>query len=123
ILDQQFLVLRAERNHLIEHYRETYEAGAELGSKLDAARLLGLLECVRPDGLSWRRAEARGEPFPPRIEATCVEALDTCGISTDAALIGMLSDKRFLAAAGDFASAEATSIGEISHLAIVVLIV
>jgi len=123
VLDQQFLALRGERDLLIEHYKTTYATGGELGENLDAVRLLGLLEAVRPDGLSWRQAEAGGRPYPPRVEATCVEALEACGVSTGTALIAMLRDKRFLAAAGDFASSESTSIENISHLATVVLIV
>lgn len=123
VLDQQFLALRGERDLLIDHYKVIYAAGDELSENLDAVRLLGLLEAVRPDGLSWRQAEATGRPYPPRIEATCIEALEACGVSTGAALIAMLQDKRFLLAAGDFASSESTSVESISHLATVVLIV
>jgi ppGpp synthetase/RelA/SpoT-type nucleotidyltranferase len=123
VLDQQFTVLRDERSQLIDHYRDVYSRGEEPDEPFDAARLLGYLEATRPEGLSWRTAEVREEPFPPRIEATCVEALEACDVATARQLHAVLKAKPFLAASGDFASSEGISRAEISHLAIVVLVV
>jgi ppGpp synthetase/RelA/SpoT-type nucleotidyltranferase len=123
VLDQQFLLLRHERAALIDAYRTIYGAGDEFDETLDAARLLGLLEVIRPVGRSWRRAEEEGSPFPPRIEATCVEALTACDLTTARALSDALGAREYLAAEGDFASLSGLGRDEISHLATVVLLV
>jgi ppGpp synthetase/RelA/SpoT-type nucleotidyltranferase len=121
ILDQQFLLLRGEREKLIESYRDTYERGEELGEKLDAARLLGLLEWLRPGGLSWRDAARVGAPFPPRVESTCVEALASVGISSAGAMRDLFREKKFVRVVRDFASSAGIAEDEVSHLAIAVL--
>ena len=64
-LDRQIIPRQAYR---IETYRDAYARDQDIDAVLDAARLLGLLEAVRPEGLSWRKAERKrfDSRFPSR---------------------------------------------------------
>lgn len=117
ILDREFLSLRGIRAGLIEEHRARYVSGEDLDSPLDAARLLGLLEARRPRGLSWREAEDRGTPFPPRIESVCVDALAMIGVETGRQLDDVLKGSRFKRLIANFSSLEGIPTSEASHLA------
>ena len=123
ILESQFLVQKKERDSMIDMYRVTYEKGNDGDVRLDAARLLGLLEARRPLGLSWRQAEMSGSPFPPRLEATCVNALAAVGVTTGNQFEQLLKSRRLLAASKEFAGDIGLAPAEISHLVLCVLAV
>jgi len=48
---------------MIDMYKRAYEGGGDGDIQLDAARLLGLLEAIKPLGMSWRQAETLGVRF------------------------------------------------------------
>jgi ppGpp synthetase/RelA/SpoT-type nucleotidyltranferase len=123
ILDREFQEMPREREKLIDEYKEAFDRREGLNKKLDTARLLGLLELYRPNGLSWRKAEMTNKPFPTQIEVSCVYALNDIGVNTPKDLseeIGKASTKR---AIRKYASANGIAPDEVSHLALVVLLV
>lgn len=123
ILESQFLVQKTERHSMIDMYKRVYEAATDGDVQLDAARLLGLLEAIKPLGLSWRQAETLARPFPPRLEATCVSALAAVGITTGDQLRELINSRRLRAAARRFASSIGLNPDETSHLVLCVLAV
>ncbi|MGZ8842526.1 MAG: GTP pyrophosphokinase [Pyrinomonadaceae bacterium] len=123
ILEAQFLALKRERNLLIGQYKIAYDKGLDVDEELDAARLLALLEVLRPNGLSWRTAEENGRQFPPRIEATCVSALAAVGIRTANQLKSVVRTPRFRGAVKRFANNIGLDPAESSHFALSVIAV
>jgi ppGpp synthetase/RelA/SpoT-type nucleotidyltranferase len=123
LLDGQFLVLRGQRNVLVEGYRDRYRGRLDPRQPFDAARLLGFLEAVRPLGRSWRQAAQEGKPFAAGLERSCVEALKAVGLGTAASLRAMLSSARFRGAVRYFAAAQGIAPAQLSHLAVVVVAV
>jgi ppGpp synthetase/RelA/SpoT-type nucleotidyltranferase len=123
ILEAQFLDLKRERNVLIEQYKVAYDKRRDGNEELDAARLLALLEVLRPDGLSWRSAESNGRQFLPRIEATCVSALAAVGVRTGNQLKSVVKSPRFRSAVRRFANSMGLDPAETSHFALSVIAV
>ncbi len=123
ILDGEFLSLRGARMSLVDQYREQYARTQDGEEEFDAARLLGFLETHRPDGLSWRKAAASGQAFPMHIEASCVDALRAVGIKTALALQSSMAQKRFQSVIRDFAALKGIGRAEVSHLALIVILV
>jgi plasmid maintenance system killer protein len=123
ILDREFSEMRKERRRLIETYKTRYGNKQELDVEIDAARLLALFEHLRPQGLSWLRAEERNRPFPRRIESKCVDALTAVRISNGNQLMKALKASHFRTAAKKFAAHKSIGVQEISHLAAVALLV
>jgi ppGpp synthetase/RelA/SpoT-type nucleotidyltranferase len=123
VLGTEFESLRRERQRGIESCRGRYANGLDGRLAFDSVRLLGFLENAYPANLSWRAAEAMGEPFPPRIEATCVAALRHCGLGTGRSLKIFLKQAAFRRAVKLFATTELKKLDEVSHLALVVIAV
>jgi ppGpp synthetase/RelA/SpoT-type nucleotidyltranferase len=123
ILDGEFLTLRAVRSRLIELYRDRYARRLDANEELDAARLLGLLEACYPDGISWRRATDSGFPFPMHMEACCVDALRAVGLKTALALRSAMTQARYRSAIRNFAALKGIGSDEVSHLALIVIMV
>lgn len=123
ILEKEFASLRRQRDELIEQYRVDVQNGHGLNDSLDAARLLGHLEARRPDGLGWRQAASTGKPFPPRIEASCVRALEHVGATTSSELDKLLTSSEFASAAASYAAEQGLVPSQLSHLAVVVIAV
>jgi len=121
-LDSEFLALRHQRERLIDHYRDEYKKKKNDDEPFDSARLLGFLEAVRPDGLSWRTASSEGKPFPLHIEASCVDALTTLKLNTPQKLRAALSRKDVKNQLRRFAEVASLDPSRISHLAIVLLV-
>jgi ppGpp synthetase/RelA/SpoT-type nucleotidyltranferase len=115
MLDDEFLALRDHQQKMIDQYRDLYKDGRDGAVAIDSARLVALLECERPDSLGWRAASKRGEPFPPHIDFTCVEALKGAGIRTGQALRVALQSKNLKAAESIFAQEHRLS-APVSHL-------
>jgi ppGpp synthetase/RelA/SpoT-type nucleotidyltranferase len=123
ILEGEFLSLNSERSRLIDLYRQTYVAGDEPRKRFDVARLLGFLEAQFPGGLSWRRAEEVGKPFPYRIEARCLQALKAAGLGTAEAFTKATKTSRFRRVIRSFARSNFVGVSEVSHLALTMIAV
>lgn len=123
VLGNLFGTLRRERTTMIDDCRKRYANGLDGAVGLDSVRLLGFLESTYPRNLSWREAEKNGRPFPPRIAATCVEALKSCRLSTAASLTAFFRSRFYRRAVKTFAAAELMKSVEVSHLALVVIAV
>jgi len=121
LVDGKFEALRGERDRLIEAHASMYAERRELDESLDSARLLGLLECSLPDGKSFRAAEVEGSPFPPRVEAVCVKALEGAGIRTGSELLRHLSSTECIRVRGEYASRHGVAADELSHLAVLTI--
>jgi len=114
LLEREFASLRKQRDVLIDSYVKKFSHGKSAG-RLDAAKLIALLECERPGLLGWRRAAAEQHPFPPRVEATCVAALAAAGIKTVDSLRALLKTPRFRGAERRFSGIESK---QPTHLAL-----
>jgi ppGpp synthetase/RelA/SpoT-type nucleotidyltranferase len=123
ILDREFSEIRKERKELIETYKARYGSKQELHEEIDAARLLAFFEQIRPQGLSWLRAEADRRPFPRHIESRCIDALTAVNIHNGNQLMKALNASQFKTAAKKFAAHKSIGVQEISHLATVALVV
>jgi ppGpp synthetase/RelA/SpoT-type nucleotidyltranferase len=121
VLEGVFEELASERSRLIDSYRQAYQTTVQDDKQLDVARLLGFLEAVRPRGKSWRQAAASGQPFPARIETSCVSALKVAGLNSAAALRSLMITNRFRSAVKSFAAASGLEPAQISHLAVVTI--
>ncbi len=122
-LDSEFQALRLERDRLIDGYRDGYRRKREYDFPFDSARLLGFLESIRPDGMSWRKASTERKPFPLHIEASCVDALTTLKINTPQKLGKALARRDVKAQLRRFADVAGVNPSEISHLAIILVLV
>jgi len=122
-LDSEFLSLRHERERLIDSYREAYAAKKDYDTPFDSARLLGFLEAARPDGFSWRRARSEHKPFPVHIEASCVDALTTLKLNTPRKLRTAMATADVRHQLRRFSEIAGIDPSEISHLAIILLVV
>jgi ppGpp synthetase/RelA/SpoT-type nucleotidyltranferase len=123
LLDNEFLALRDARAGLIAKYFDRYKLNKDQRTHFDVARLWGFLEVSRPQGPSWRQAEAAGVPFYPGLDVSCVEALRAVGLGTPNSLTGLMSSSRFRSAANSFAADQGIAPAELSHVAVVVLAV
>ncbi|MEM8561567.1 MAG: hypothetical protein AAGF57_04995 [Pseudomonadota bacterium] len=121
LMDNEFITIRDERNQLIDEYRSTYASGIKDRKSFDVARLLGFLEAVRPENLSWRQAAQQNSPFQPGLDTACVDALKYVGLGTSSSLGKMLESKAFASALQAFAAASGISPQAVSHLAIVII--
>jgi len=123
MLDTEFQELRRERETLIDNYRRRYLRRTDDDIPFDTARLLGFLEAVRPEGLSWRGASTVHKPFPLHIEASCVDTLNAIKLDTPKKLRKALQDRRVKDQCRRFAQIADVEPSEISHLAIILLLV
>jgi len=121
LLEAQFSNLRGARDELVTRWRAVYEHDGDPDVTLDAARLIALLEVLRPGGLGWRTALKAGSPFATRTEATCVEALAAAGVTTAAQMKHVASSRKSVSLIRAFASLSRVRPEEVSHFASVVL--
>jgi len=123
LLEMEFLELRRQRGALIEKYAAEYGSASGFEVPLDSARLIGALEVFRPEGLGWRASEAAGQPFPPRAEAACVEALAAAGVHTATELRHAIDSAQFSGMAIAYAASRGTVPSLLSHLTVAVIAV
>lgn len=121
VLGTEFASLRRERQKVIEACRQRYAGGRDGRRGFDSVRLLGFLENEYPANPSWRKSEETGQPFPPRIEATCVAALKHCALGSAKSLKAFLRQTAYRRAVRSFATAELKKVDEVSHLALVAI--
>jgi ppGpp synthetase/RelA/SpoT-type nucleotidyltranferase len=123
LLDTEFKLLKEERDDLINGYKEVYRQKQEYDEPFDSARLLGFLEAARPEGLSWRAADADASPFPIHIEASCVDALNAVGLNTARKLARALKRKGVTRCLDRFSQVARVAPDEISHFAVILMVV
>jgi ppGpp synthetase/RelA/SpoT-type nucleotidyltranferase len=123
VLGAEFASLRGERQKQINISRQRYADGLDRGRAFDSVRLLGFLENEYPESPSWRSSEEAGQPFPARIEATCVAALKHCRFGSAASFRTFLRKAAYRRAVRSFATAELKRVAEVSHLARVAIAV
>lgn len=121
VLEGAFAELASERAKLVDAYRNVYGTTGQDDKEFDVARLLGFLEAVRPQGKSWRDAANSGQPFPARIETSCISALKLAGLTTAASLRSLMATERFKSAVKSFAAASGLAPAQVSHLALVTI--
>ena len=121
LLESEFDALRRSRAELIDHHKVRFDEGLGFDEPLDASRLIAVLEVLRPGGLSWRAAEQAGQPFPPRIEATCTNALAAAEVRTGGELRDLLTSEAFSQRAHAYAAARGTVPSTLSHLSVAVI--
>ncbi|GEM_PF-3681707 len=117
ILDREYTALSKEKFSLISGFKEAYTSGNNWGEPLDAARLCGLLEAVRPKGEGWLLSKARG------LEAACVDALKEVEIKTDDDLRNALLGESFRRSEAIYAESQGIPAEEISHPALIGILV
>jgi ppGpp synthetase/RelA/SpoT-type nucleotidyltranferase len=120
IVGGAFYSFRDERNRLIETYRDRYDKGLDKKKPFDSARLIGFMEALFPNRPGWRKMEENHTPFPPRIESTCVEALNACRLSTAKSLERLITSRQFTSAIRSYAARYRMQLDEVSHLALLV---
>jgi hypothetical protein len=120
-LDRRLLELRDARAALIDEYVRRYRAGDDFEVELDAARLLGCLEVIRPSGFSFRQAFAAGSSYAPHIEKTCIEALRASSVRIGSELRETLEKEPCLRVVESYASLIDVPPDEVSHFAISVI--
>lgn len=123
ILDQQFAALRKSGDEYIDELRDAFAAGRGFAEQLDTARLVALLEVIRPEGLGWRAVEHGHRRFRPSTAPACVEALAASGIETAQRLVNVLQAKRCRALTRAFAGRNGIEPQRVSHLALSILAV
>lgn len=121
VLEHVFEELSVQLGKLVTAYREEYRGGAGMDRPFDAARLFAFLEERQPEGLSWRSADAAGQPFPSGTAVAAVEALEVTDLSTPRKLARVLTTKRFRESLRRFSAMESVAPENVSHLALVVL--
>jgi hypothetical protein len=120
ILDHEFFDLRDVRNGLIISYRDRYLAGEDGRRRFDVARLLGFMEAVQPNGLSWRSAAVTGRPFAAYVEVACLEALRAVRLDQAEAFLLAMKSRKLRAALRSLAAAQGEAVDTLSHLSLVV---
>jgi ppGpp synthetase/RelA/SpoT-type nucleotidyltranferase len=123
MLAKEFASLRRERDNMIDVFRLRYAEGLDTQRGFDTVRLLGFLEFKFPTNVSWREAGELGQPFPPRMEATCVAALKDCKLGSAKLLKGFVEKAAYRKAVKFFATEELKKPDELSHLALMVIAV
>ena len=122
ILDQQFSALRHEREKIFDNLVSRYASKQDLDKRLDAARLVALLESQRPAAPGWRVKDVVGRRFPPNSDSVCSEALHSAGVATGRSLMRWLDTATCKKAIAAFASQNAIEPAAVSHFALSVLI-
>lgn len=122
VLDREFDNLNNEQSSLTDIELQRIQQDPHCDDQLDVSCLLAALEYYRPDGLSFRQAQATGKPFPPKIEARFVLALGQAGLHTLSQLRDAMDENQFLEAVRTYALSEGISPAEVSHLGVCALV-
>jgi len=122
ILESELLGLKIEVDARIDFCMQEYSADRGLDEPLDGARLIGLLEHIQPDGLGWRKAERVGtvSDLESRL---CVRALQQAGLVSGRQLRRAFKKPSHQTKVETFASLSGCSFDEVSHFALVALLV
>lgn len=123
LLDHEFEQLTAAASDLVESTYQSLRQCVDGKRHLDVPCMCALLEIEYPDGLSFRRARALGSGFPPGSEQRLQLALRRGGIDTVGHLLRVLRSRRLRVSAQRYAYAEGIRRAEVSHLAILALVI
>lgn len=121
LIEREFLLLKDEREKLIEEYKHRYDRKEDGHVAMDTARFIGFLESVWPTNPGWRSTARQRQPFPPGIGETCVLALRRIRSDTANSLRRAFRSARFKRAMKAFSTVEGLPVSGVSHLALVVL--
>lgn len=121
LVDEAFISLRNSERQLAVEYRRAFEAGVDGTARLDAVRLAAFLEAKFPTSPGWRDGVA-AKGVPRRLAARLMQALNLAGISTADDLARLIAEPGHGAAVAKFARAEGISEAEVSHSAILLLV-
>ena len=123
LLEHEFDQLETTATGLIEQARKSLAQRVDPQRALDVPTMCALVELERPDGVSFRQAVAAGGPFPPGIDRLLHLALMRAGMETVGALQRALRSRRLQSGLGRYAASEGIDPGEVSHLAVLALLV
>lgn len=123
LLEHEFSQTTSEAQTLVESAVQELRVVSKPSYRLDVPRMLAFLELARPDGLSFRQAYANGDPFPPGIEQRLLLALKHVDISTTGTLQRALVDENMKRMQKRYARKEGVRVGELSHLAVLALVI
>jgi ppGpp synthetase/RelA/SpoT-type nucleotidyltranferase len=122
LLEHEFEELEGSAEHLIEQAIESLKSQPGKNLSLDVPLMCAFLELEQPDGLSFRRARADGKPFPAGIDRLMFLGLRRAGIRTLNSLRRDIRSRKVRRSVGRYAAAEGIAPREVSHLAILELI-
>jgi ppGpp synthetase/RelA/SpoT-type nucleotidyltranferase len=119
-VDDAYVALRERERQLVAEYQQRYAAGLDDNLRLDAARLVGLMQAIEGDRPGWR--EGRAPAFSPaKLAARFAYALPQAGILSAANLRGILADSAFKSKVAVFAAESGIDISEVSHIGLLLL--
>jgi ppGpp synthetase/RelA/SpoT-type nucleotidyltranferase len=121
VADREFIRLRQDRDALVTGYAEQYARDEDWDQPLDASRLMAAFEVIRPNGLSFRNAQALGTSFPAHIETTCLDALVDAGVRNGSELRERLGDGRCVRCLENYGALADIPPAEISHYSAAVI--
>jgi ppGpp synthetase/RelA/SpoT-type nucleotidyltranferase len=122
ILELEFLRLKAESARLIDTHRDEYDGGREGSVALDGARLVAICESLQPDGLGWRHSTSVGQS-PEFDVRRCLKAFRQVGLVTGSKVRQAFKSSKLQRMVETYASVRGVAPGEVSHFALVVMLV
>lgn len=123
LLEHEFYELSAATSGLVNDAVAALKEHVDKTLNLDVPYMCALLEIERPEGLSFRRAQASGEAFPPGIEQRLHLALHRSGIRTTGAFLLALRSPWLRRAIRTYAREEGIPAQDVSHLAVAALVI
>lgn len=122
LLEHDFSAVRAETESLVDAAIADLQRDTGRRLTLDVPRMLALLELLQPGGLGFRAAKRGGGGFPPGIEQRLCLAIRRCGIGTTWSLKRALKSRPLRRALGRYAEGEGVAVQELSHLAVLAVL-
>ena len=123
LLEHEFDQLTEAASRVVDEACESLRQHMNWARNLDVPSMCALMEIEHPGGLSFRGARVAGSPFPPGIEQLLHLALRRSQIATVGALLRTLRSPRIRGSVRRYARAEGILGDEVSHLAILALVV
>ncbi|HET7486026.1 MAG TPA: hypothetical protein VFJ64_11725 [Solirubrobacterales bacterium] len=122
-LDYAFLGIRESGQNLIDHYRSTYEADKDHDVSFDAARLVGCLESLLPEGAAFRGTVSPIGGTASHIEKLLRDALGMVGIRTRGQLEKALKGREVQRLLKKHAGAIGTTTQQLSHTVVCICLI
>ncbi len=123
LLEHEFGQTSNEAQSLVEAALQELQSAYSASIRLDVPRMLAFLELSHPEGLSFRNAHAKGDPFPPGIEQRLLLALKHINVGTTGSLNAALLDNVVRNKQKRYARREGIRESELSHLAVLAIVV
>lgn len=122
LLDTEFEALRTFRDRLISIYISKYRAGEELSEELDTTRMIALMSILHP-GPGWVLGEDGERALSFAVAAQMVGALKSAGIRKGFVLAREIRSGAIQGLMKKYARITGLSVQELSHLALLSLVV